>query len=158
MMDYWKGEHFQGTLILAESWYGEEVDLSTYISQWSKFELNDYLFTRIFNSCSGLKRGESTLKEREAFWDSIAFENVINWSIGSRMDRPNSQIYKKALSTLDARIRKIDPKRIWALGSEQFGYSSGIINSLRIQCVSISHPCSYGVKNTDLEASWQKLF
>jgi hypothetical protein len=143
-------------LILGESWYGPVVHLPTYIADWSKRSQKDYLFSRIFNAASGLSSVTATLAQRQGFWDSIIFDNFVNWSVGSsRSSRPTSANYVFAASTMSSRLALLKPGVIWVLGIQQACYSRPTFGSIR--SVTSPHPCGYGIKNATLVADYNKL-
>jgi hypothetical protein len=160
-MQPWIGDSWKqtGILILGESWYDNEVKLEEYIPNWINKGQSDYLFSRIFNVCSGFHTSNATLQQREIFWSKIIFHNFVNWSVGKeRKDRPKPDDYLLAKRQLPEMLREIMPRKIWLLGKEQIEHSKPIVESLGIKHEVAPHPCGWGVKTETLKASWAKLF
>jgi hypothetical protein len=146
-------------LVLGESWYGPTPLLSTYIPAWCAGTQRDYLFSRIFNAANvtaGLHSSTATATEKRAFWDSVIFDNFVNWSIGgSRSSRPSTADFYSAATTLPTRVAALRPTAVWILGRAHRPHSLRCLHG--IHTVSSPHPCSYGVTTATLAADWAKL-
>lgn len=163
-MDSWVGKSLSSDkriLILGESWYGPTVCLRKYIQDWCDIKQPDYLFSRIFNtsfysSKPPLTTASATVLQRQSFWDSVMFDNLVNWSVGTtRSARPTSTDFRKAAGTLSSRLSKLRPTSVWVLGKEQSHYSVPHLGSIKY--VVSPHPCGWGVKTSSLNQDWQKL-
>ena len=142
-------------LILGESWYGPGSPL-TVIPAWCA-GATDHFFTRIFNAASGVSTSSAPAGHpaRLAFWNSVLFDNFVNWPVGpSLSNRPTCADFTLAATIFPARIAGLAPDSVWVLGKTQALYSSPLIISIR-QVIS-PHP-RWHVTTAVLKADWSKL-
>jgi hypothetical protein len=143
-------------LILGESWYGPPANLGTYIPDWCAKIQQDYLFSRVFNAASGCLTATANVAQRQAFWDSVIFDNFVNWPVGtSRSARPTAAHYSRAAAAFPARLSCLNPDAVWVLGLGQASYSIPLLGD--IHHVASPHPCGWGVKTATLTAAWNRL-
>jgi len=145
-------------LILGESRYGHEELIAESIKGWIKGH-RDYLFSRVFNICSGLHTSSASVGDRSRFWESVAFQNFVFWSVGEqRNHRPTQAMYETAKPFLGEVLDLLKPSGVWILGREQAAYSESIITASGIECEVAPHPCARrGASTFSLQQSWERL-
>lgn len=145
-------------LILGESWYGPLDLLSEYLMGWCKGSVRDYLFSRIFNAASGFHTETASIDQRTGFWNSVLFDNFINFSVGpTRECRPNATHFKAAACSFQKRLDELHPHAVWVLGKEQARYSVPILEKDNYPHVVSSHPCGRGVTTKSLTEAWAEV-
>lgn len=159
---FWRGDHFASTriLVLGESWYDEDVHLSECIRAWSACARGanaDRTFARIAWTING-----STTRPRDAAlrlqaWQAVAFYNFAGNVGPDRSCRPTAQRLRDSCIPLSAVLAEIKPQRAWILGKEQSAYSGPVIRAAGVAVEITPHPTSFGLRNADLAASWQRV-
>jgi hypothetical protein len=145
-------------LILGESWYGASYTLSTYLTGWCAGSMRDYFFSRVFNAASGLHSSRASSADRFAFWNSVLFDNFVNWSVGAtRAHRPTSAMYAHAAASFPSRLTAMRPDSVWVLGLGQAFYSSPVLCKLRYHHIVSPHPCGRAVTTSRLQSGWAAL-
>lgn len=176
--DIWIGRNFQpgkSILILGESSYNDPCECQTspcanlqnpplrqYVPCWIDQKVSDYTFARIFNAFYGASHGTNTEKatvtQRSAFWEEIAFYNLVIGPLGSREDRDGIQrMYQCGIPQLEEVLKALEPGGVMILGIEQGKYSEPVVKKLGIPCVVTAHPTARGVSTATLTAKWNKL-
>ncbi len=147
-------------LILGESWYGGESDnLFDYLSGWCRRTKRDYFFSRVFNAASGFHTETATDLQRAAFWNTVMFDNFVNFSVGqTRECRPNATHFKAAAGTFPERLEDLRPHVVWVLGKQQAGYSVPVLEKANcLHFVVSPHPCGWGVSTKSLKDAWNEV-
>ena len=161
-MNIWIGRSFgnTGILILGESTYGEDDDLTAYIEKWINRMLpeRDHTFSRIFKACTGLGTGTASVTDRKKFWDNVAYCNFVPGTVGlTNKDKATGRHFKDAAFELRDVIRQLKPKGVWILGKGQAEYSKPVLVGLGIANQVAPHPTGYGVPTEKLKESWNHL-
>jgi hypothetical protein len=143
-------------LILGESWYGTPTALTAYLAAWCTGSVRDYLFSRVFNTGSGRDSRTASISQRTAFWNSVLFDNFVNWSVGAfRSSRPKPGDFASAARSFPSRISALCPTSVWVLGLTHARYSVPLLGAYHH--VVSPHPCGFGVTAMRLKADWAKL-
>lgn len=167
VMKPWVGRQFRAqnhrVLILGESWYGnfgasEEI---WYIDTWIKRQApgkSDRFFSRIFNSCNLKSAAQATQSERAAFWDSVAFTNLVSESVGDAPRvRPGEAHWKKGVRRLERLLLRLQCDRALILGLETSFYAKPVFDGWGIKSVSCPHPSGYGITKKMLQEKWAQV-
>lgn len=160
-IDVWVGSKYpvseHRVIILGESWWGDMEPVSAAIERWAKDEQADATFSRLFNTCSGTRRERVSYDERMSFWNSIAFYNFVQGTLGAtRKSRPSSMHYRSAVPALEKVLDSLKPKRVWIVGVGQSEYSSPVVRRLNIPFEVVRHPSS-GISHERFVESWRSL-
>jgi hypothetical protein len=160
--DVWLGTQYglsgQRILVLGESWYGGLEPLSTFIPRWARKEERDYTYSRLFNACSGHHTSKASAAARLAWWQTIAFANFVEGSIGPTRDtRPSRAQFSAAAIRLPLLLTELMPTVVWILGIEQSGHSQPVISSAKIAIVTSPLPAAYGIRTSRLQSDWSKV-
>ena len=162
MNDIWIGSKFRalgnGVLILGESTYGGDAPLDQVIPEWIRGALRDQTFSRIFNAFSGNQSSTANTAQRGEFWETVAFGNFVQQSVGpTRRHRPSRNQYSEAAKALPAILKVLNPRGVIILGIGQSEFSDPVIKELNIPCVTTPHPASRGLKTNRLIEKWGEL-
>jgi hypothetical protein len=157
----WIGQNWRRThktLILGESWYGGGT-IEAIVTAWICRRERDYFLSRVFNACSGLRTESATLAERQAFWDSVAFQNFVCWSLGKGSKcRPTAADYQHACKHLEHLLAELRPAGVWVLGKEQAEYSVPVLEHRSAVYEWAYHPCARRRAGShSLRDSWRRL-
>jgi hypothetical protein len=161
-MDVWIGDNYARSanriLVLGESWYGDVEPLAVYVPRWARGEINDSMFSRLFNAASGLHTERATHAQRLAWWNGIAFYNFVPGTVGkSRSDRPGRAVFIAARDPLAAVLDRLRPQGVWIIGKEQAEHSADVVRLFGAACEVTAHTASYGLSSAALATSWAKL-
>jgi hypothetical protein len=159
--DAWVGSSYSASelriMVLGESWWGGVESLSSAIERWARDQQADATFSRIFNTCSGRRRERASYQDRMAFWNSIAFYNFVQGSLGAtRKSRPSADHFRSAVPALVKILQALKPQCVWIVGLEQSKYSSPVLRKMNIPFEVVRHPSS-GVRHEEFEGSWKSL-
>jgi hypothetical protein len=160
-VDVWVGSGYvaaeRRVLILGESWWGDVERLGGAIERWARDEQADATFSRLFNTCSGKRRERASYNERMAFWNSIAFYNFVQGSLGAtRKSRPSRMHFTSAIPALEKVLKSLKPTCVWVVGVGQSEYSSAVLQQLNIPFEVVRHPSS-GISHENFYGSWRNL-
>lgn len=160
-VDVWVGSSYGLTerklMLLGESWWGETEPLKVAIERWAGDEQADATFSRLFNTCSGTRRENASYNERMAFWNSIAFYNFVQGSLGAtRKSRPSSKQFQAAVPAFENVLHSLKPRGVWIIGRSQSEYSSPVLSRLKVPFEVVNHPSS-GICHERFYGSWRTL-
>jgi hypothetical protein len=173
----YKSDGFRGKrlLILGESAYGSRT--------WTQDEQNGFIlanltgteshsfYTKVYHSFSDVPKRVSMKQFRE-FWDSIAFYNYIQETVGPRPKyRPEIEMWVRWKEPCVAIIGSISPNRILVLGRQLWRTlhdlkllrthddttSDFIAENATVKCSHIPHPASVGFRPSDWRALTSQL-
>lgn len=161
-MELWVGDNYERgadrIMVLGESWYGDVEPLALYVPRWARGEINDSMFSRLFNAGSGSHTEHATHRQRLEWWNGIAFYNFVPGSVGtSRKDRPSAAAFAAAREPLTAALGRLRPRGVWIIGKGQSEYSADVVRRFGAAYEVTAHPASYGLSSAALVASWTKL-
>jgi hypothetical protein len=162
LVDVWTGENYERTadriMILGESWYGDIEPLATYVPRWAGSEINDHMFSRLFNAASGSHTDHATHKQRLDWWNGIAFYNFVPGSVGaSRSDKPSIAAFEAAREPLTSVLERLCPRGVWIIGKGQAEYSAEVVRRFGSAYEVTPQTSSYGLSTAALAGSWHRL-
>jgi hypothetical protein len=160
-IDVWVGSRYAQSelrlMVLGESWWGDTESLERAIEGWARDKQADATFSRLFNTCSGTRREQASYDERMAFWNSIAFYNFVQGSLGTtRKSRPSSKHFEAAMPAFEKVLLLWRPKGVWIVGLAQSKYSAPVLSRLNIPFEVVRHPTS-GITHENFFGSWTSL-
>jgi hypothetical protein len=161
-MDVWIGDDYAASapriLILGESWYGDIEPLVGYVPRWARGEINDSMFSRLFNAASGSHTDRASHAQRLAWWNGIAFYNFVPGTLGdSRSDRPSRATFVAARVPLAAVLDRLRPQGVWIIGKQQAEHSVDVVRLFGAAYEVTAHTASYGLSAVALATSWSNL-
>jgi hypothetical protein len=160
-IDVWVGSNYAASvpnvMILGESWWGDLESLGDAIERWARDKQADATFSRLFNTCTGTRRERASYNERMSFWNSIAFYNFVQGSLGpTRKSRPSSKDFQSAVPALEKVLKSLKPTCVWIVGLGQSEYSMPVLRRLNIPFEAVRHPSS-GIAHDAFHGSWKGL-
>ena len=162
--DIWIGPEFDaptnGVLMLGVSTYGEDTPLTEYIQNWCSGHLTVLTFSRLFSAIIGSATSSATPAEREAFWATIAFANLIDQVVGPTRDHQlTPKHYRYGAAALPDLLQRLKPRLRGALilGREQSKYSAPVLRDAGVPFVVSRHPIARGVPAAELQTAWNEL-
>jgi hypothetical protein len=159
IMEPWIGEnyHKRRILLLAESWYNtaQPNDVCTEINQHIKGLLQGSearFFGKILNALhSG--EGDVPVEARAHFWQMVAFDNFLPFSIssGPRVP-PTAAQWQKGQKLFPSRRLRLKPRKIIVLGLRLREHVCPILGTSNegIQWGAVGHPSSNQFKRRKL--------
>lgn len=79
----------------------------------------DRFYTKISKLLLGLGRQNLTLESKESFWQSVAFYNYVQVSVGTKpRQRPTSEMWKMSIDSFIEVLTKLEPELIVITGRE----------------------------------------
>ena len=158
---------FEGkrVLILGESHYRpieqKIQDFSMNVVKWHVYTKRVRVFTKVQKILAAIPVGKPVSDDqRSAFWESVAFDNYIQTSVGERSRiRPSPEMWEAAEKPFLQTLNTLKPEFLIVLGKElEKNVSPLIVGIEDIKCVYVKHPSAFGSKLAVAQATFQNVF
>ena len=163
-IDAWVGKNYDTTmpslLILGQSDSGVKTRLSTYVPDWIAERVTDRTFTAIYNACTASKSSvfHNFSKQKQNFWDAIAFYNFIPKTLGPIKPGPSPTVLdlKSGVRPLHLVLDVLRPHGVFIMGLAHSDYSRPVVQAHGIPHVVVPHTRS-GVTSKFISKSFNIL-
>jgi len=168
----WIGQNYATTgfkgkkvLILGESHYRpieqKIQDFSMNVIKWHVYTKRVRVFTKVEMVLTNIPARESVSDDqRSAFWESLAFDNYIQTSVGEHArDRPTPEMWEAAKKPFLQTLNRLKPEYLVVLGRELEKNVSPLVAGIEeIKIVYVTHPSAPKFKLGVAQDAFRNVF